>query len=126
MNLAALHIELDLNFQSLDGCLALRSPTLQHLVLMLIWFSTTADQGDVGVITIIRFPSEVHLVSIVLLEENQITYLKLVGGSQMQVVSFQISPHPLQHLSCGGKSDSGLLNSLPQCAITLIWFDTLD
>ena len=52
---------------------------------------------------IVRFPPEVHLVSIVFLKENQITYLKLVGGLLMLIVSFLVSPHPLQHYSCDGK-----------------------
>ena len=52
MNLAALPIELGFNFQSLEGCLGLRPQTLHHLVFPLIWFSTTADQGDVSVTTL--------------------------------------------------------------------------
>ena len=74
--------------------------------------------------SLIRFPSEVHLVSVVLLKENQIAYLKFVGGSLMLVVSFLVSPHPLQHFSHSGKSDLWLLNPLSQCAITLVWFNT--
>ena len=52
MNLAALLIALVFNSQSMEGCLGLRSPTLHHLVLPLVWFSTTADQGDVSLTTL--------------------------------------------------------------------------
>ena len=52
MNLAALLIQLDFNSQSLERCLGLRSPTLQHLVLPLSWFSTTTDQWDVSLTTL--------------------------------------------------------------------------
>ena len=50
MNLVALPIEQGFSFQSSDGCLGLRSQTLQHFVLPLIWFSTITDQGDVSLI----------------------------------------------------------------------------
>ena len=50
MNLVALPIELGFSVQSSDGCLDLRSPTLWHFVLLLIWFSTITDQGDFSLI----------------------------------------------------------------------------
>ena len=52
INLAAVPIALGFNSESSEGCLGLGSPTLHHLVLPLIWFSTTVDQGDVSLITL--------------------------------------------------------------------------
>ena len=45
MNLVALLIELGFSVQSSEGCLGLRSPTLQHFVLPLICFPPLLTKG---------------------------------------------------------------------------------
>ena len=68
MKFVALLIGLGCSVQSSEGCLALRSPMLQHLVLPLIWFSMNTDHGGLqSEHPIVGIPPEVHLVNIVLL-----------------------------------------------------------